>query len=324
MRLKKNIKWMILVVAVVVVGVLFFANREWIGDWWRGIIYRPSDEMVAIREKLDLTERGEFLFNASQPELSGSDEFNENCRTELDMETAVLGCYIEGNIYVYDITAKELDGIRELTAAHELLHAVWARMSEAEQRGLTRTLTQTFEKNQSLLEDEIDSYDASQRQEELYVRVGTEVKNLPTELEEHYAEVFTDQDLIVEYYEGYIGVFNRMKAEMEGLMAEMEEIQAQIDTLSADYESRLTRLNAQVTNFNSCAERAGCFGSESEFYAQRNSLISEQNALEGVYNEINRLVDEYNARVEKYNEDVAYSRKLNNIVNSKAKPEAVE
>lgn len=309
---------------IVVIGALVFVNRGWIEDWWKGMGYEPSAEMAEIRDKLNLTERGEFLFNASQPVLNDNDEFNEYCRTDLDMEMAVLGCYTGGNIYVYNITEADLAGIRELTTAHELLHAVWARMSEPERRELVPSLTRAFESNQEMLGEEIDTYNIDQKQEELYVRAGTEVKDLSNDLEEHYAMIFEDQDLVVDYYNSYIGVFRRMKAEMDGLKAEMEEIQGKIDTLSADYENRLVQLNGRITSFNNCANTPGCFRSEVEFYAQRNELLRGQEELTSGYNEINRLVNEYNARVERYNEDVAYSNKLNNIVNSNAKPEEVE
>lgn len=323
MSLRKSIKWIVLIV-VAVLGVLIVVHRDWIEDWWTGMGYEASSEMAEIRDKLYLTERGEFLFNASRPALNDSDEFNAYCRSDLDMEMAVLGCYTDGNIYVYNITEDELSGIRELTTAHELLHAVWARMSEAKRRELVPSLTLAFESNQEMLGEEIDTYDESQKQEELYVRAGTEVKDLPVDLERHYAEIFRNQDLVVEYYDSYISVFRKMKAEMDGLKAEMGGIQEQIDTLSAEYENRLVQLNGRITSFNACADTPGCFGNEGEFYLQRNDLLKAQEDLNRMYDEISRLVEEYNVRVKRYNEDVAYSNKLNNIVNSNAKPEKVE
>ena len=324
MRLSKSAKWIVLVMIVGVVGAVVALNRDWLDDWWRGLGYRPSDEMALIRDKLQLTDRGRFVFDAVGPVLSGSEEFNSHCRTDYEKEEAILGCYVDDSVYVYNITAEELSGIRELTAAHELLHAVWARMSESDKGDLAPLLAEVAEANSAILAEELETYDDSQRQEELYVRAGTEVKQLPDGLEKHYAEVFADQDKVVGYYDSYIGVFNKMKAEMDQLMAEMEGIRAQIDSLSSNYESRLAQLNERIAIFNDCANRVGCFASESVFYSQRNALISEQDSLMGVYGEIERLVAEYNEKVGKYNEDVAYSNKLNSIVNSNAKPEKVE
>ena len=314
--------WLFLLV-LIIAGMVLFLNREWVGDFYRGVTYQPSSEMVRIRGDLELTERGEFLFNAAQPELNGRAEFNEYCLTKND-ETAVLGCYTGGNIYVYDITDQQLAGIRELTTAHELLHAVWARMSEGEKTALVEPLTQTFEANQAALGEEIDNYETSQKQEELYVRAGTEVKNLPDVLEKHYAEIFKDQDKIVGYYDSYISVFKALEAEMKNLQAEMETMNAEITAKLAEYEQRWGRLNNDIAEFNKCAEEAGCFVSEYDFYSKRAVLMTEQEALNVMYDEINELVETYNSKVEIYNADVLKSEKLNTIINSAAQPQKIE
>lgn len=310
---------------VLIVFLLFvIINRAWVHDLFRGLSYRPSSEMSRIRDELKLTDRGQFLFNASQPVLSGKGEFNANCRTEADEEIAVLGCYTSDNIYVYDIDAKELDGIRELTTAHELLHAVWARMSDEERKALDSVLTETLEQNRDSLEEELKSYDSSKKKEELYVRAGTEVKNLPAELEKHYKEIFKDQDLVVSYYEKYITVFREIEAEMSRLKGEMEGISAEINSKTVEYENRIIKLNADIAEFNNCANTEGCFQTQYLFYLRRNELVVEQGALSSMYEEINNLVNEYNARVEKYNENVIKTEKLNGLINSNSKPEGIE
>lgn len=321
--MKKRIWFAVIAVVVAAIGVGIWLNREWFYDYWRGMTYEPSAEIVQIRNKLGLTERGIFLFNASQPELNERDDFNNNCPTS-NVETAVLGCYTEKSIYIYNINNEELAGIRELTTAHELLHAVWARMSEEERRGFVPELTRVFDDNQARLSEELDSYEVDEKQEELYVRAGTEVKDLPEGLERHFAEIFTEQDRIVDYYEGYIGVFERIEAEMDGLTDEMEKLKSEIDTKTLDYEQRMARLNADIVSFNSCAVVVGCFEDENAFYARRGVLVAEQEALAILYDEMGGLVDDYNELVEKYNKDVMYSNKLSNIVNSHSVPEELK
>ena len=313
---KLRLGWIIVMVLMVIVAVIVVLNRAWIYDWVRGVSYRPSGEMAAIRDELQLTEAGEFLFNAAQPELNAAEEFNENCRND-ESEIAVLGCYTAGNIYIYNIDAAELKGIRELTAAHELLHAKWARMSDDEKVALVEPLTRTFDANQ-FLADEINSYDVSEKQEELYVRAGTEVKDLPAALEKHYAEIFKDQDAVVDFYNSYITVFREIKAQMEELANEMEMLKAEIDWKTANYEAELAALEVDIANFNSCAETAGCFNSEWEFYVKRNILVARENNLNVLNNEINNLIDIYNVKVNEYNANVLEGRKLQNMINSKA------
>ncbi len=306
---------------LVVVGLL---NRDYLKDLIRGMNYRPSEEMGRILDKLDLTDRGEFVFKASQPMLSGRGEFNAHCRTDLSVETAVLGCYVDDGIYVYDVEAEELEGIRELTTAHELLHAVWARMSEGERRDLTSDLTHVFEDNQAILAEEIDGYETSEKQEELYVRAGTEVASLPAGLEKHYAEIFKNQDAVVGFYNKYIAVFRQIQAEMAELTGEMESLKAEIDSKTTEYEERAKQLAGEITSFNECAETAGCFNSQWAFNAKRGELVAEQEALEAMYVEIGEMVERYNILVEKYNEDVLYNDKLNSLINSNIEPVVVE
>lgn len=320
--MKKYLKWLGLVL-VLVVAVTVVLNRQWIEDYMRGFGYEPEGEMGQIMEDLELTGRGEFLFRAARPELSSQDEFNAVCRSVLDEEIAVLGCYTDDNIYVYNIDSVELDGIRELTTAHELLHAVWARMNDGERSVLSEAMKQALEKNRDALGDELKVYDEAQRQEELFVRAGTEVADLPAELEKVYGEIFSDQDKVVGFYNKYIGVFRAMEAEMKELEAQMGEIQTQIDNMSSEYERRVDLLNGEINSFNACAETAGCFGSENEFYARRAVLVGEQATLEGMYEQINGLVDQYNGLVEKYNADVTRTEKLNRVMNSSSRPEGI-
>ena len=314
--------WICLIILVIVaIGVAL--NREWLYDFYRGVIYQPSAEMARIRSDLKLTDRGEFLFNAAQPELDGAAEFNSHCR-DGDSNTAVLGCYTTGNIYVYDIQDARLNGIRELTTAHELLHANWARMSEDEKVALVEPLTRTFDANQDRLGDEINTYDVSQKQEELYVRAGTEIANLPEVLEKHYAEIFKDQDAVVAYYDAYISVFNELRTEMDGLKTEMDALQVEIENKMNDYKTRVDQLNADIVSFNSCATVSGCFKTDYEFSTRRAQLMTEQEALGVMYEEINGLIADYNVKVKIYNADVSKSENLNTIINSAAKPQEIK
>ena len=308
---------LLLIVAFVLIWALL--NRDWLTDWWRGKDYQPVGEMGRIMQDLKLTDRGEFLFRASWPALNSRDDFNTNCRSVLNEETAVLGCYTNNNIYVYNIESTELDGIRELTTAHELLHAVWRRMSVEERNKLTEELKVVYEQNKDRLEEEIGTYDESEQQEELYVRAGTEIKKLTDNLEKHYAEIFTEQDLVVSYYDKYIAVFKEIEADMNNLKAEMDDLDDSINALTDEYERRIKQLDADIVSFNACAEVAGCFTTEEQFNTRRNGLLTERASLEDIYNQINDLIASYNDKVEKYNSDVTRTQHLNEVMNSNKK-----
>ena len=219
---------------------------------------------------------------------------------------------------IYNIDSDELKGIRELTTAHELLHAVFARMSDSDKKALKDPLEETYQNNQDILKSDLDTYEESERFEELYVRTGTEVKNLPASLEKHYAEIFKDQDKIVDFYNGYIKVFRALEAELDALANEMSALSDEISAKTADYEQRIDKLNSDISDFNTCAKSTDCFKSEYEFYSRRNTLLYEQNNLENLYEEINTLIETYNSKVEIYNADVLQTEKLNRLINSSA------
>lgn len=314
-------KWLFLL-AIIGVGVWVYFNHVWLYDYFRASNYQPSTEMAKIRDSLKLTEEGEFLFNASHPELDSEEEFNQNCQS-FSSESAVLGCYTNQNIYVYNITEPSLNGIRELTSAHELLHAVYARMSSAEKDALRSDLDKVYQTNQALLEPEIESYDKAAQLEEIYVRSGTEVKNLPASLETHFAKIFQDQDYIVDFYNSYAEVFKSLEREFEILESEMNTLKAQIDTKTSEYETRAAALDAKIDDFNRCANQINCFTSEEDFYTARNQLLSEQNSLDSLYYELDNLINLYNSKVEAYNNNVIKSENLQNIINSHVRVEGV-
>ena len=316
------IKWLLLA-GVLVIAVTLILNRDKVYDYYRGITYKPSVEMAEIRDSLKLTTEGEFVFNASQPELSERDEFNANCRPD-DAETAILGCYVMENIYVYNIEDEQLKGIKELTAAHELLHAVFARMNDNEKDALKSDLNKVLKENGEILQEDLSIYPAEERFEELYVRAGTEVKKLPDNLEKHYAKVFKDQDKVVSFYDSYIAVFRRLKAELKELEGELNELNNRIDSMTLEYETRANQYSADVDQFNACADTAGCFSSQWEFDTRRNVLVNEQVALDNMYDEISGLIDEYNNKVEVYNNDVIETNRLNDKMNSNIKPKEIE
>ena len=324
MRKQHTFRRMVLTLLFIVMVMAVIQSRDWIYDYYRGMSYTPSAEMSKIRDALKLTRKGEFFFNAAQPVLSDKDEFNAACRPEVNTETAVLGCYTEGDIFVYNITESELAGIREGTTAHELLHAVWARMSDKEKKYLEPALKQVYEENKDILKDELNTYNKDARQEELYVRAGTEVKKLPVSLENHFAKYFEDQDLVVSFYKKYIKVFNEIESEMDKLKSETEELGKTIDAKIAEYKNRLDSLKAEVDEFNNCAATIGCFANESVFYARRAVLLATQSELDGLVDEINALINDYNNKVEIYNQDVTRTEQLNRMINSYSEPEVIE
>lgn len=321
--MKKQNKKSIVILTVVgviltLVAIAIALNFSFLKDVFVGMVYRPSAEMSEIRDSLKLAPRGWVIFNASSPELKEKQEFNEYCR-ESENTAAVLGCYRGDKIYVYDINSDELEGIKELTSAHELLHAVYSRMSVQDKDRWGDLAREVYDKNKEIMGEEIELYDDVQKKEEMYVRAGTEVKNLPEELEKHFAEIFEDQDLIVSYYDSYIKVFREIEIKTKEIYAKIESLGEQIEAKTSEYEEGASALNTSINEFNSCARTANCFTSNYVFNRQRAELLGRQNGLMELYNSINEMIDQYNKLVVEYNENVLHGQILNQAINSSEK-----
>ena len=313
-RTSKIVWWGVLLLGLVIAAVLII-NRRWIVDWYRGINYTPTTEMAEIRDNLALTDGGTFLFNALRPELGEADEFNTHCH-QTPSETAVLGCYTDGAVHIYNITSPELDGILEVTTAHEMLHAVWARMNAAEQESFMAALNQVIAENGEILDSELETYEPDMRMEEAYVRAGTEIAELPEQLEKHFAQYFKDRSKVVNYYNNYIAVFNDNREQAERLEQEIPELKAKITAEIEQYEKTARDLEQRVNEFNRCASTANCFKSQAEFATQRNQLMREQQNLQAQNGQLNGEIADFNAKIDQYNQIVDDSRKLEEEINS--------
>ena len=302
------------IVILVLVGVLA-GNFTTLKDIFAGMRYQPSDEMVKIRDGLELTGKGIRIFNAVQPELLEKEEFNQECREQTN-ESAILGCYRDDKVYVYNIIDGELSGIRELTTAHELLHAVYHRMTDGEKKHWSEILKDVYNANSAILGPEIEVYNDSEKAEELYVRAGTEIWDLPDELERHFEEIFENQNKVVDYYNSYIKVFLEIEKKMDELLLKINDLTKEIETKSTEYKNRAEKLNTSINEFNECAKTLDCFSSNAEFNAQRGDLTGEQNALSAMYDDINHMINEHNSLVSEYNENVLHGQTLNKTINS--------
>ena len=314
-----------LAIASVILLILFIftlLNRVAVIDTFKGIGYNPTPDMLTIKTSLALTPDGTRIWNATRPHHASRDHFNDSCESH-DGAVSVLGCYTGDRIYVYNVDEPDLAGIRESTSAHELLHAIWSRLSGYEKTQLIPTLESVYSAHPEP-QDTIESYSADEQLDELYVRIGTQIADLPESLEAHYARYFSDQDAIVTFYNAYIKPFNELNAEIESLKQELETAEQEIKTKSAALDTRLEALETQIDEFNHCAETAGCFASTWAFSARRAELVAEQQAINAENDAINHLIDAYNQKVDTYNSHLLRSSELQNLINSNSPETKIE
>lgn len=304
-------------VAVVALCVATYAVLQlpWLLDTLKGFGYEPTENVARLEADLELTASGRRIFAATRPTVEGSAEFNEHCQS-YDAEVSLLGCYTDGRIYIYEITLAQLASANKVTAAHELLHAVWERMSTSERRQVSEWLQQVYRERSEWFDDELEVYDEDERIEEMYTRAGTKLADLPEELEKHYAKYFQNRAQIVQYYQDYEAPFLALQLEMEELAEKIETTAQEIDRERAEYLTDVSNLDVRIDQFNLCAETVGCFSTEAEFNQRRNALVAERTNLENVRTALNAKIAENNQRVEDYLERQAELGRLSQAMNS--------
>jgi hypothetical protein len=302
-------------VVVLCLATYAVLQSSWLMDTLKGWGYEPAEKVVAIESDLQLTAAGRRIFAATRPTVEGSREFNEHCDSH-DAEISLLGCYIDGRIYIYEIELAQLAPANKVTAAHELLHAVWERMGESERRQVSGWLDQVYNERREWFEGELEVYDAEDRREEIYARAGTKLADLPDELENHYAKYFQNRAVIVQFYQDYEAPSLALQLEMEELFDQIQAVSEEVELGRETYLRDLEKLDAKIDQFNACAETAGCFVSQAEFTRQRQALLAEREHLEAVRAELNGKIAQNNQRIQDYRERQLQLGELNNAMNS--------
>ncbi len=226
-------------------------KREQITDWWRLRNYQPPQEIVQLADDATLTDRGKHLLYINHPSLENKEDFNMHCADKSE-ETAVLGCYHgdRQGIYLYAVTDERLAGVRQVTAAHEMLHQAYDRLSTEERERINKLL-EDFYKNGSLNQDikaKIDSYTKQVDvvlPNEMHSIFGSEVRDLPSELEEYYKRYFTDRSKVVGFSESYRAEFTRRQELIKQYDAQLSDLKKQINTNKTNLESKMTFLKTK-------------------------------------------------------------------------------
>lgn len=293
---------------------IFTHGQQWV-DFWRYRFYTPSTEVIAIADKTSMTDNARYLFYVSDPAIEDAEQFNSHCAGLDSEQTAVLGCYKLQKIFLYDVDDPRLYGIKEVTAAHEMLHAVYERLPLEEKLTVNKYIQDFLPKvSNNHVKDLIKIYS----DEGLYVLLnemhsilGTDVRNLSPELEEYYKKYFKDRGAVVGLAEAYEGVFTATKQKLSDHDAKLNDIKTKIDSNYQVLETKTSELNSASANLENLRS------TDQNAY---NAAVPAYNDLVRNYNNLVRqtrdLIAEYNALVEVRNKEAAVQNDLYNSLNS--------
>jgi DNA repair exonuclease SbcCD ATPase subunit len=313
--MKRRVISGILVLVVASLTWAVFTHHQLIKDHYVVRTTSLQPESSTISDKLELTDQGSFLYKASQPVIQASDAFNESCKSVAHEHSIVLGCYTKQKIFVYNVTDQRLNGVQEVTAAHELLHAVYERLSQSEKDELNTLLTSTANSiDDQRFKETVDEYrrtEPGQVENELHSILGTEIAVLPAKLEAHYNKYFNNRAKIVTYAKQYEEAFTSLdakiknydqqladlKSEKESLESTLnakqraiEEDKARLDTLRSSGDTEA--YNAGVPGFNDqIQEYNRDISNLKQIINQYNALVETRNSLAATQNDLVKQLD---------------------------------
>src|SRR5439155_8442622 len=141
----------------------------------------PSADIAALATRAAMSPRARLIFYGATPVVDSSASFTSHCPKPEAPDAFVLGCYNfqSGKIYVLAVTRAEIAGLTDVSAAHETLHAVYARLTTA-QRAKVDAMTAGFfaTTTDDHLRQEVSEYDNSEpgeRANELHSLIATEI-----------------------------------------------------------------------------------------------------------------------------------------------------
>lgn len=275
----KRILSFVVTVSLLLLPIVAILQRQNLYDWWVLRSYVPPAEIAQLAADTTMTEQGKRIFYVTKPEIKSVQDFRGECTSA--EQTIVLGCYKTGSgIFLYEVTDPRLAGIKQVTAAHEMLHAAYDRLSSKEKETINSLTEQAYANVvDERLRKNVEAYrtrDESVVPNELHSILGSEVEVLPAQLEEHYKKYFNDRQKIVQYSKQYEKEFSERQAKVEAYDMQLKRLKSEIDTLKSDLDNLEADINSQKSIMDA-------------LYAEKK------------YEEYNKLVSPYNAKIAGFN-----------------------
>jgi hypothetical protein len=275
--------------------VVFFAvlsyNRQGILDWWHLRHYAPPAAIAELATQDTMTSYARKVLYVNKPQLQSKTSFTEcNLGTE---QAAILGCYHSNQegIFILSVSDPRLNGIEQVTAAHEMLHAAYDRLSSRQKKSVDAMLLDYY--NHDLHNPTILAQMANYKKtepdavvNEMHSVFGTEVDNLPAGLEQYYRRYFTNRSAIAHDYDNYQAEFTSRQTTVANDDRQLATLKKQIDTSEADLQMKSatiqalqSRLTADQNSSDIFAYNAGVPGYNADVDAYNTEVMSLKNNI---------------------------------------------
>lgn len=294
-----------------------------IADWFRLRGYEPAQAIMDIADDTAMSDKARHLFYINHPELQDKATFRQNCPQY--EQTIVIGCYIAGQrgIYVLKVDDQRLEGVEEVTAAHEMLHAAYERLKGSEKQrvdDMLQNYADTKLQNQRIT-TALQGYRKSepgQELNEMHSMFGTEIAELPTELSAYYDQYFQDRQKVVAAADAYQAAFTSRQNTIKQYDSRLEQLNDRIKTTTQQLNDMADEVDQERRRLDGYRN-----GGDIEAY---NSGVEPFNAKVVSYNALLEstrvLIEQYNALVEERNTIAAQTVELQQAIDSSDLPQS--
>lgn len=311
-------------IVVVLLGVLgaVVLKQQAIADWWRLRGYTAPSAVATLASEDTMTDQARHLLYVNRPLITTGTTFTSHCPSGTE-KTVVLGCYVGNDlgIYIYQVSDARLNGVEQVTAAHEMLHAAYRRLSSAERSRVDSMLMDYYQHDltDERIKSTIEAYKKSEPHDvvnEMHSVFGTEVAQLPAPLESYYQQYFTDRSKVAAFTASYEGEFTDRRAKVAAYDAQLKELKSQIDEDEAQLAAQKQALDSEARQLN--AERSG--GNVSKY----NGDVPAYNRSVDAYNNLlaatKNLIQQYNDIVDARNAVALEEQQLTQALSANALP----
>jgi uncharacterized coiled-coil DUF342 family protein len=273
-----------LVIPAIVVALLLgvVGHLQAISDYVRLYNFQPDIQTSTLADQTTMTPEARRLFYINHPQIDDRTSFNSVCNKNGE-QTIVLGCYHskDRGIYLFDVTDVRLNGVEQVTAAHEMLHAAYDRLSAGERTKIDGELQNFYDTSvhDQRIRDTMAAYQKSEPDDvvnEMHSIFATEIGTLTPQLESYYSQYFTKRAAVVQFADNY-----------------QQEFTSRQDQVAA-YDKQLSGLKQQINQNTTTLKQR-----ESEINTMQRQM--EADRVNGNVNAYNAQVPAYNAKVDQYN-----------------------
>lgn len=307
-------------ISIVLLISVGFWQRQNLIDWYQLRGYEAPVAVASLATKAEMTDKGRRIFYVNRPVIQDKSSFYKSCE---EGETAVvLGCYKpRDGIYLLKVDDVRLSGVEEVTAAHEMLHAAYGRLDVRQQRQVAKMIDDAYA-NLSIpsITDKVALYKQSGADvtNELHSILGTEVANLPPELEKYYQQYFTNRQPVVAFAAHYQAEFTSRKNKVIAYDKQLSEIEQQVNANNKELDAQQAALASESARLDLLLKRGEIAEYNAGVGAYNQSIVPFRTLL----NQTRGLVEQYKTILAERNAVAAEAQELNKALDSRIQTKA--